>query len=258
MNAEAMRQQALMAAILLHDDGASLHTLIASRPAGVQRGLQAYQANAGASAERALAASFPTVRALVGEEAFASLSRAHWHARAPERGDLAHFGAELAAFIEANDQLADVPYLADVARLDWHLAVAERAADAACEPESLQRLGDTEPARLRLVLMPGVAVLSSGYPVASLWAAHQAEGAEAQARARAMLAAGEGEHALVWRDGWRARAEAIDAATARWMHGLLAREPLAAALEGAGDGFVFEHWLVRALQQQWLWRATVD
>lgn len=260
MNTEAERQRALLAAILQRDDGVALQPWMAKRPAGVARGLQAYQANAGASAERALAAAFPTVQALVGEESFAALARAYWQAEPPVRGDLAQLGAGLPAFIANSEQLADVPYLADMARLDWQLAEAERAADARCEPETLQRLADTEPARLRLVLMPGAAILHSSYPVVSLWKAHQPgdDATAHKARARTMLAASQGEHAFVWRDGWRARAEALEPATARWMQSLLAGEPLALALERAGEGFMFEAWLVQALQGQWLWRAVVD
>lgn len=258
MTTEAQRQQALMAAILQRDDGAALQGWVLERPAGVRRGLQAYQANAGASAERVLAAAFPTVQALVGEESFAALARAFWHAEPPLRGDLAQFGRGLPAFIAAGEQLADVPYLADVARLDWQLADAERALDAQVDTGTLSLLADVEPARLRLALMPGVAVLVSGYPVVSLWKAHQAtDAADAhRAQARRKLGAGEGENAVVWRSGWRAEADVIDAPTARWMQSLLNGDTLALALAQAGEGFTFDAWLVQALQHQWLWHAV--
>ncbi len=256
MNAEAQRQQALMAAILQCDDGVALQASLAVRPAGVARGLQAYQANAGASAERALAAAFRTVQALVGDDSFAALARAYWQAEPPERGDLAQFGAGLPAFIATSEQLADVPYLADVARLDWLLAEAERASDAQVAPETLQLLSEVDPARLHLALMPGVAVLASPYPIVSLWKAHQPTDDAAEQRRRLDLS--RGEHAVVWRAGWRACAEAIDPATAQWMQALLNGESLAAALEHAPSGFAFEAWLVQALQQQWLWRATTN
>ncbi|MBL0730481.1 DNA-binding domain-containing protein [Piscinibacter sp. HJYY11] len=254
MSTEVKRQQALMAAILQREEGTALAPWLAARPAGVARGLQAYQANAGASAERSLAAAFPTVQALVGDDSFAALSRAFWHAEPPVRGDLAQFGAGLPSFIAASEQLADVPYLADVARLDWLLAEAERAQDAEVEPASLQLLSELDPAQLRLQLMPGVALLNSAHPVVSVWQAHRS--ADVGAQLRAALEAAPAEHALVWRDGWRACAEALDAAAARWMKSLLAGESLAMALIHAGEGFAFEPWLVQALQRQWLWRAV--
>ena len=260
MKTEAERQQALMAALSQRRDGAALEGLSGVGSAGVTRGLQAYQANAGASAERALAAAYPTVQALVGEDSFAALSRAFWHAEPPARGDLAQFGAGLPAFIAASEQLADVPYLADVARLDWHLAEAERALDAQLDAETLQRLAEVDPAQLHLVLMPGVAVLLSDYPIVSLWKAHQPVGDAAEHRtlARQRLDQGQGEEAVVWRLGWRANADIVDPATARWMQSLLKGESLAVAFEHAGAGFEFEPWLVQALQQQWLWRAVAE
>jgi hypothetical protein len=257
MSTEAQRQQALMAAILQRDDGTSLQGWMAARPAGVTRGLQAYQANAGASAERALATAFPTVQALVGEASFAALARAFWHAAPPGRGDLAHFGGGLPTFIAASEQLADVPYLADVARLDWQLAEAERALDAQVDTQTLQLLTEIDPAQLRLVLTPGLSVVCSDYPIVSLWKAHQPvdDAAEHRTLVRQKLDERRGEHALVWRSGWRGCADTIDAATARWMQSLLDGDALAAALARAGEGFVFEAWLVQALQQAWLWRA---
>ncbi|MBC7956320.1 MAG: putative DNA-binding domain-containing protein, partial [Cytophagales bacterium] len=180
---ERARQQALMATLLRRDQGASLQGWLLHPPTRTQRGLQAYQANAGASAERSLAASFPTVQALVGEASFADLARAFWHTCPPERGDLACFGETLPAFIADSEQLADVPYLPDAARLDWLLAAAERAADDEADTSTLGLLAEVDPSQLRIELMPGTAVLSSAFPVVSLWQAHQAGEGAAEHRA---------------------------------------------------------------------------
>jgi hypothetical protein len=95
----------------------------------LRRGLQAYRANAGALAERALAAAYPDRAQLLGDESFAGMARAYWHHHAPVLGDVARWGAELPAFIAAAEQLAEEPYLADVARLDWAVHMAQSAAD---------------------------------------------------------------------------------------------------------------------------------
>ena len=254
---ELQRQQDLIAALLARDDGAWLQARLGDPPARKLRGMQAYQANAGASAERALAAAFPTVQALIGEESFADLARAFWHARPPVCGDLACFGDALPAFIADSEQLADVPYLPDAARLDWLLATAERAADGEVDVATLSLLAEADPTELRLVLMPGTAVLESAYPVVSVWQAHQpGDGADYhRARARDALAAGSAEHALVARAGWRASVVAVSAATARWTRSLLCGETLGVALTEAGEGFEFEPWLVQAVQHGWLARA---
>jgi hypothetical protein len=48
------------------------------------------------------------------------------------------------------------------------------------------------------------------------------------------------------------RVEALDANAARFTAAVIAGASLAGALDDAGDGFIFEHWLVHALQQRWL------
>jgi hypothetical protein len=257
MTAEAQRQQALMAAILQRDDGASLQPQLAARPAGVRRGLQAYQANAGASAERSLAATFPTVQALVDEASFAALARAFWHAMPPRRGDLAWFGDELPAFIAASEQLADVPFLADVARLEWQLALAERASDAELEVNSLPQLAERPPSQLWLRLAPHVSLVDSVHPIVSLWAVHRGPGeAELQrAAVRGILSSAGAETALVWRAGWRGEARAVEPAVGRWVAALLRGLPLDRALEQAGAGFAFEAWLAEALAAGWIQRV---
>lgn len=247
---ELDRQQALLHSLLARDGGASLAGAVSEQGARLLRGWQAYQANGGASAERALAQRCPTVQAMLGEASFSALARAFWQAHPPRQGDLAEFGDALPGFIAESDQLADVPYVADSARLDALVAACERAADIECDTASLALLAETDPAELTLTLVPAVGVLSSAWPVASLWLAHR-PGDDAAGHldaAREALAAGRGEHALVWRDGWRARVQAIAEPEARWTQALLEGRPLSEALDLAGESFSFEPWLLQAVQ----------
>jgi Putative DNA-binding domain len=66
---EAARQQGLLAAIG-HRHAAAGDTGIAEQGERASLGLQIYRANAGALAERALGAAFPTVHALIGPDNF--------------------------------------------------------------------------------------------------------------------------------------------------------------------------------------------
>ena len=251
MTREAARQQALLRALWRDAPDAALAGWL-REPAQAGAGLQAYRANAGAHAERALAAAYPTVQQLLGDESFAALARAHWQADPPLRGDLAQWGAGLAAFIADDAQLAAEPYLADMARLDWAVHQAAQAADAQ-DPQGLPLLAQVEPQRLRLRLQPGCALLASAHPVATIWLAHHGgdpsgEGDDRFAAARAALAARQAETAWVLRQGWRVTVRALPAAEARFTRALLQRQPLASALQGAGTDFSFETWLIAALQ----------
>ena len=252
---EAMRQQALMA-VLCHDRDLSTLAgwLRADAPdsARAERGLSAYRANAGASAERALAAAYPVVRQIVGDESFAALARALWRAQPPGKGDLAQFGDTLAAFIEGSAPLAEEAYLPDCARLDWALHQCELAEDAAAAAHGLELLASHDPQALVLHLRPGCQLLSSRYPLATIWLAHQGTADSRFEPVRTALAAGQGEHALVWRQGWRGQVAALCSADALFTRALLQQQSLAQALDAAGPGFDFESWLMRALQLGWL------
>ncbi|WP_425261352.1 putative DNA-binding domain-containing protein [Rubrivivax sp. RP6-9] len=246
LHKEALRQQLLLRA-LWRDARPAVVSGWLRDGARAPRGLQAYQAHAGALAERALAAAYPTLQQLLGDTSFAALARAHWHAEPPERGDIGQWGAALPGCIAADAQLADEPYLADVARLEWAVHLAACAADAA-PATGLERLADAEPAALWLQLQPGTALVRSPHPIVTLWHAHRSDADDRFAPVRAAFAAGSGEAALVRRCGWRTEVLALDAARAGFTAALLAGQTLAGALEAAGDGFAFEPWLLDALQ----------
>lgn len=258
MTDEARRQQGLLAALAT---GASSLPTLRESGAPAARGLEAYRANAEALAERALASSFATVQAMLGHDDFRHLAREFWLAHPPERGDLGEWGGALPAWLAAHPGLTAWPWLADAARLDLALHRNERAADAALDATSLALLESTDPAQLHLRLMPGTALLSSVWPIATMHRAHQLEGDAAERAFEAVreaIAAGRGEHALVTRQGWRAVAQAIDAGRAAWTHDLLDGVNLAEALARAGEGFDFAAWLADALRESWLKEVTAS
>ena len=186
---EALRQQMLLRA-LWQDARPGVLAGWTRDGEAFTRGLQAYRANAGALAERALAAAYPTVQQLVGEDSFAGLARAYWHQQAPQWGDITLWGAELPAFIAAAEQLAEEPYLADVARLEWAVHGAQMAADAAGPVAGLQALAGPDAPRQVLQALPGTALMESVHPVASIWQAHRATGPDRFDSARQALAQG--------------------------------------------------------------------
>ncbi len=245
---EALRQQMLLRALL---GDARLAVVAGWLRDGTrfERGLAAYRANAGALAQRALAAAFPTLQQLLGEDSFAGLARAFWRRQPPTKGDMARWGADLAAFVASDEALASEPYLADVVRLEWAVHEAASAADAAA-PVGLEYLSTQDPAELWLRLAPGTALISSPHPVAAIWVAHRSADGDRFAAVRAAFAAGTGEHALVVRAGWRVDVVALAPAEARFTAALLSARPLARALKEAGGSFDFEAWLIAALQQQ--------
>ncbi len=248
---EALRQQMLLRALWADARPGVVVGWLRDAPPRAARGLQAYRANAGALAERALTAAYPTVALLVGEESFAALARALWYAKPPQRGDIGNWGEGLAGFIAASPQLADEPYLADVARLDWAVHSAEQAAEGG-PASGLERLAEADPGHVLLRLAEGLALCRSAHPVASIWQAHRSTDEDRFAGVREAFASGQGENALIWRVGFKAVVQALPEADARFMQALLDGQALAAALDAAGAEFAFDRWLLQALQDGWL------
>lgn len=265
LDREAQRQQMLLRVLWRDAQPGALAGWVPGGEA-FARGLQAYRANAGALAERALAAAYPTLMQLLGDESFAGLARAFWHRHAPLRGDVACWGAELPGFIQAAEQLAEEAYLSDVARLDWAVHRAHTAADGAAAPQGLELLAQADPAALWLHLQPGTALVASAHPVVAIWQAHHVvadDGIDRFAKVRQALQDQQAEAALVHRQGFAVRVRALPAADLPFTQALLQGLPLAAALTAAqeaptesGTAFDFEAWLIAALQAGWLAAAS--
>jgi hypothetical protein len=257
---EALRQQALLAVLAAGEaDPATLALCESGERAA--RGLEAYRANAEASADRALASTFATVQAMVGAEDFTHLAREFWRAHPPQRGDLGEWGAEFPAWLGAHASMAHWPWLADCARLDLALHRNERAADASLDAASLMLLESADPSRLHLQLMPGTTLLRSAWPIASVHAAHQFVGDAAEhafETVRVAITDARGEQVLVARQGWRAVVHRLDPSSAAWVQAVLDGACLADALAQAGEAFDFTAWLATALRESWLKGVVVS
>jgi hypothetical protein len=96
-------------------------------------------------------------------------------------GDLNVYGAQFAAFLAAYPHASNLPYLPDVARLEWALDEASRAADAEDLPEeglpaALGALSVEDLLGCRLVVDPSCRFVHSRFPVMRIWHAHQGVG----------------------------------------------------------------------------------
>lgn len=141
--------------------------------------LDVYRNNVVLSLLEALATTFPVTRKLVGDEFFREMGRRFIRRHPPTSPRLSEFGEMLPAFIADFVAAASVPYLADVARLEFLRVQAFHAADAEPVPAiDFQALlaSPDELANLRITLHPSCRWFASRHAVVSLWAAHQGHG----------------------------------------------------------------------------------
>jgi hypothetical protein len=161
-----------------------------------------YRNNVVHSLVAVLADSFPVVQQLVGEEFFGAMARLYVVDHPPSSPLMHRYGAGWPAWITDFEPARALPYLSDIARLEWARLCAFHAADA--EPVPLPAIAaliqaPERLARAALVLHPSLAIVRSAHPIVSLWAAHQLGDAERDARLSA-VAMGCAEAALVFRD----------------------------------------------------------
>lgn len=195
---------------------------------GIHRG------NAVAGANAALRLAYPVCLQITGEAYFDALVRRYWSQTPSTDGDLNRYGMNFAEFLDRFEPVRALPYLPDVARLEWSVHVATTAADAT--PLDGDAFAALDPARLadvRLRMMPGFALHGSRWPIADIWLQHQPD-----APGTLDIDLDQSQHAVVWRDGLRVRTAPLGVgAHAFWA---------AVALVGAGIG---DAWAGAALHE---------
>jgi hypothetical protein len=128
-----------------------------------------YRNNVYAGLIDVLAGRFPVVARLVGEEFFRAMARDYVEREPPSSAVLLRYGASFADFIAGFPQAATVPYLADMAALEWLRHSAYHAADAVPLPlEALASAADRA-ADAVLALHPSLGVVRSSYPIGSIY-----------------------------------------------------------------------------------------
>ena len=134
-----------------------------------------YRNNVIAGLVNALRARFPATERIVGDEFFAAMARLFVMAHPPRSKILSEYGDDLPAFIADFPPAAELPYLADVARLEAARTRAYHAADAdSVGPQAFAGLAAEQFPALRLRLHPSAHVIRSMHPVVSIWAMNTA------------------------------------------------------------------------------------
>ncbi len=126
--------------------------------------VRVYRDNIVSGLAATMAQTFPTVRALCGEEFTRGLLRHYIRQNLPQSGWLEEYGADIPEFIATFPPAKQLPYLADSAKLDWCLSACEHAQDDyALSPKNLQgleRVGD-----VTLHLRTSAYLLYSPFPI---------------------------------------------------------------------------------------------
>jgi hypothetical protein len=124
------------------------------------------------SLTKALRLSYPVVLRLVGEEFFEAIAQRFVIDQPPCVAHLDQYGGAFAEFLQNFQAAAALPYLADVARLEWSISCALHAPDE--NPLDLLKLALISPedqGRVCFVGHPSVQLLHLDYPADYIWQA---------------------------------------------------------------------------------------
>lgn len=114
----------------------------------------------------ALATTFPVTLQLVGDAFFRAAARRYVRVVPPAGPCLFEYGESFPGFVGDLPEAAGLPYLHDVARLEWTINAARHAPD----PQVEDRLG---PDRAWLRLHPACRLFAASFNVDEIWQAHQ-------------------------------------------------------------------------------------
>lgn len=140
----------------------------------LHRRFSVYRNNVAASLIAALCTRFPVVQQLVGVEFFQGMARIYVAQDPPRSPILLYYGDTFADFIDAFAPAAPIPYLGDVARIEWARGAAYHAADVPpVDADAFAALPLDRLDTVRVRLHPSVSVVHSLHPAFSIWRVNQ-------------------------------------------------------------------------------------
>ena len=221
---------AVFASALLDPDRETPAIITSPAGKGAARRYNVYRNNVTVSLIDALAAVYPTVQRITGVDFFRAMARFHVRATPPTSPLLFEYGCDFPAFIENYEHAREMPWLADVARIERAWLDAYHAADA--EPLSGDALGAIPPERLAGAVFtahPATRIVRSPFAAVTIFAANRGDWGDDR------IDAGMPEDALITRPDADVVVRRLPEGGAVFLESLLAGRSLAEAAGAASD-----------------------
>jgi Putative DNA-binding domain len=213
---------------LLNGDRPIPHGITAHNAAVPARRFAVYRNNVVVGLGKALKSRFPVVEKIVGEEFFAAMTRVFVTEQPPRSPLLATYGDGFPAFLAAFEPARELPYLADVARLEAARTRAYHAADVMpVGAEHFAALDNYTVGDIRIAMHPSTEIVRSSHPIVTIWAMNNGE------QALAPIENWRGEDALVSRPYLEVEVRGLPPGGAAFLSALAAGSPLGEAAEAA-------------------------
>lgn len=136
--------------------------------------IEIYRNNYRGNLHDTLAGAYPVIEQLVGKDFFRYMTRYYIGQYSSRSGNLHHYGLEMANFVASFEPAKGLPYLHDVAALEWACHRAYFADnDAMLDIEKLALIRPDQYSDLVLYTRQSCCLVHSRYPIAAIWHAHQ-------------------------------------------------------------------------------------
>jgi len=206
-----------------------------------------------ASLTEALQDTYPVVLALVGEEFFSAVAGEFVRLHPPRSPVMIFYGEGFSSFLEAFEPARTLPYLADVAKLEWQRVLSLNCLDfCPLKPDELRHLISEPEALTKSIwlLNPSVELIKSNYAIGSIWKAHQKETTQLIKQALTSVNPLMPESVLVCRVDMEVMMMSVDPAQAAFIAELSRQRGLAQALEiakQASQGFELAEFMAKLI-----------
>jgi hypothetical protein len=219
---------ALFSGALLRPDRETPSLVTGPAGKGATKRYNVYRNNVTVSLIEALADIYPAVRRITGEEFFRAMARFHLRETPPRSPLLFEYGREFPAFITRYEYAQDMPWLADVARIErawldaYHAADAEPLSPSALAPVPAERTCD-----LTFTPHPATRIVRSRFAAVTIFAANRSPDPFDR------IDAAEPEDGLITRPGLEVVVRHLPAGGADLLSALIAGEALGVATDKA-------------------------
>ena len=242
-------QQRFRAAVLSNDD-APVADFVHGAHGETAARIGVYRNTVQASLIDVLATAFPATQRIVGETFFSTLAARFIVTAPPRVPQLSLYGDGFTNFLAGQDVAQQLPYLPDVARLEWARGESYFAADApSLNAARLAALSPDDMDHIALALHPATRLISSNYPIYRIWEVNQPSVTDVPAVDMSV-----GQWVMVSRRDHHIVTRALEKYDAAFISAIAAGRTLSEAAAGIPDAFDLQ----QALQHHFINSTFTD
>lgn len=193
-----------------------------------------------------LAEAFPAVANILGDGSLAKLTNRFIRDDGCSEWNLNRIGRSLPEFLESDPLTHELPFLPDLAALEWAVFECFHSAPGhEFDPSTIGALSSDDWTHARIVFRPGTAVVGSEWPIHELWNTRDLDRSEID-----VDLSGRPERVLVYQVDFAIETHTVDPIEAHALESLLAGARLGEVMEGLAErgaepdrvGALFARW----------------